>query len=62
MREMIIEVAQSLPNNITFDDFLEALYLRVKVEKSLKNIEDEEVISSKDLLKEIEAWIYNKIQ
>jgi len=59
---MIIEVAQSLPNNITFDDFLEALYLRVKVEKSLKNIEDEEVISSKDLLKEIEAWIYNKIQ
>lgn len=56
MREMIIEVAQSLPNNITFDDFLEALYLRVKVEKSLKNIENDEITSSKDFLKEIEAW------
>ncbi len=56
IKEMIIEVAQSLPNNITFDDFLEALYTRLKIEKALNNVEDGDIISSEDLIKEIETW------
>ena len=36
MKELVMEVTSTLPDNATIDDIIEAIYTRIKIEKGLK--------------------------
>ena len=56
MKELVMEVTNSLPDTATFDDIIEAIYIRLKIEKGIKDSQTNNGLSSEELLKEIEQW------
>lgn len=56
IKELVMEVTNSLPDNATFDDIIEAIYTRLKIEKGFKDIQNNGFLSTEELLKEIEQW------
>lgn len=56
MKELVMEVTNSLPDNATFDDIIEAIYTRLKIEKGLKDSIQGNGLTTEELIKEIEKW------
>lgn len=56
MKELVMEVTNTLPDTATFDDIIEAIYIRLQIEEGIKNIQNDEVLSTEDLVGEIEKW------
>lgn len=56
MKELALQVINELPDNVDMADIIEALYIRVKIEKGIKDIENGNLISHEDLKKEVETW------
>lgn len=56
IKELVMEVTNSLPDNATFDDIIEAIYTRLKIEKGFKDVQNNDFLSTEELLKEIEQW------
>ena len=56
-KQMALDVISKLPDNISVEDMVEALYLRINIGKRLDNYEKNKGISHKDLKKEISQWI-----
>ena len=56
-KKVAIQTINQLPNDdISINDIIEALYIRTKIEKGLKDIEDGNTITQNKLKKEIEEW------
>ena len=55
-KELVMEVTNTLPDTATFDDIIEAIYIRLKIEKGIKDSQDNPGLSTEELLKEIEKW------
>lgn len=55
-KQMALEVISKLPDNISIEDIVETLYLRINIGKRLDKFENSKVISHKDLKKEIAQW------
>lgn len=56
IKELVMEVTNSLPDNATFDDIIEAIYTRLKIEKGFKDVQNNDFLSTEELLKEIKQW------
>ncbi|MCI9177430.1 MAG: hypothetical protein HFJ28_02380 [Clostridia bacterium] len=56
MKELALKVISELPDNVSIDDIIEALYLRLKIEKGLQDIEEGNIISHEQMKKEVEGW------
>ncbi len=56
MKELVMEVTNTLPDTATFDDIIEAIYIRLQIEEGIKNIQNDEMLSTEDLIEEIEKW------
>ena len=56
MKELVMEVTNSLPDSATFDDIIEAIYTRLKIEKGLKDSVQGNGLTTEELIKEIEKW------
>ena len=56
IKELAIEVINTLPDSATIEDIIEALFLSVKIKNGLKDIEEGNIISHEDMRKEIESW------
>lgn len=56
MKELVIEVTSALPDNATFDDIIEAIYIRLKIEKGIKDSKTNKGLSTEELIKEIKKW------
>ncbi len=56
MKELVMEVTNTLPDTATFDDIIEAIYIRLQIEEGIKNIQNDETLSTEDLIEEIEKW------
>lgn len=56
MKELVMEVTNSLPDSATFDDIIEAIYTRLKIEKGLEDTKKGNEITTDELLKEIKKW------
>lgn len=56
MKELVMEVTNTLPDTATFDDIIEAIYTRLKIEKGIKDSQDNNGLSTEELLKEIAKW------
>ena len=51
IKELVMEVTNSLPDNATFDDIIEAIYTRLKIEKGFKDVQNNDFLSTEELLK-----------
>lgn len=56
IKELVMEVTNALPDTATFDDIIEAIYTRIKIENGLNEIENGKELSTEELLKEMEKW------
>lgn len=55
-KQLVMEVLSTLPETFSMDDFFEILYLRLKSQNALEDIENGDIITSEDLKKEILDW------
>jgi len=57
VKEQVIELIKSLPEDATLEDIHYHLYVREKVEHGLKAIDEGRVISQEDAEKRVEGWL-----
>ena len=57
VKEQVIELIKSLPEDATLEDIHYHLYVREKVEHGLKAIDDGRVVSQEDAEKRVEGWL-----
>lgn len=51
-----IKKTSKLKNKVNTKDLIEKLYIKAKVKKALKDVEDNNLISTEQLEKEITTW------
>ena len=56
IKELVMEVTNSLPDTATFDDIIEAIYTRIKIEKGLNAVKEGKGLSTEELLEEMKEW------
>ena len=56
-REMARSVIDALPENASLDDIMEALYLRAKLERAERSIEDGRGIPHEEAKKRLQKWL-----
>lgn len=56
IKELVMEVTSTLPDNATFDDIIEAIYIRLKIEEGIEDAQNNKGLSTEELIKEIEKW------
>lgn len=54
MKELVMKTITALPDTATFDDIIEAIYIRLKIEKGIENSKNDEGLTTEELIKEIE--------
>ena len=54
MEELVMEVTNTLPDKATFDNIIEAIYIRMKIEQGIEDSNINKGISTDELLEEIE--------
>lgn len=56
MKELVMEVTNTLPDNATFEDIIEAIYIRMKIEEGIKDAENNKGLTTEELVEEIKKW------
>ena len=56
MKDLVMEVTSTLPDNATIGEILDAILIRLSIEKGIKDIKEGNTITTEQLLKEIETW------
>lgn len=56
IKELVMEVTSSLPDSATFDDIIEAIYVRLKIEEGINDSQTAEGLSTEELIEEIKKW------
>lgn len=56
IKDLVMEVTNTLPETATFDDIIEAIYLRLKIENGIECTQKGDGITTDELIKEIEKW------
>lgn len=54
MKELAIETTNVLPDTTIFDDIIEAIYIRLKIEKGIESSKIDKALTTEDWIKEIE--------
>ncbi len=57
VKEEILEWAQSLPENCSWEDLQYFLYVRGKVAEGLKDVEQGRVVSHEEAKRRMAAWL-----
>lgn len=56
IKELVMEVTSTLPDNATFDDIIEAIYIRLKIEQGLKDVKENNELTTEELIEEMKKW------
>lgn len=56
-KEVIVNAVQSLPEDTSFEEAMERLYLLSKVEKGLKQADQGQTISHQEAIKRLDKWL-----
>jgi predicted transcriptional regulator len=56
-KENIIEMIKSLPDNISMEDIIEAIYVRKKIEKGLKDSEEGNLYTHEEAKELLKKWL-----
>jgi predicted transcriptional regulator len=57
VKEQAIELIKSLPDDCTFEDIQYHLYVRAKVEKGIRAIDEGRVVSQDEAEKKVKEWV-----
>jgi hypothetical protein len=56
IKELVMEATNTLPDTATFEDIIDAIYVRLKIEEGIESTKSDEVLTTEELIKEIEKW------
>ncbi len=56
VKELVMEVTSTLPDSATFDDIIEAIYMKLKIEEGIQDSQFNQGLSTFQLLEEIKSW------
>lgn len=56
VKDLVLEVTSTLPDTASFEDIIEALYLRLKIEKGIEDSKNNKEITTDELLEEMKKW------
>lgn len=56
IKELVMEATNTLPDTATFGDIIDAIYVRLKIEEGIESTKSDEVLTTEELIKEIEKW------
>ena len=57
VKQQIIEMIKSLPDETTLDDIMAELYFRMKVDAGLKELDEGKAISHEEAQKRLSPWL-----
>ena len=56
MKELVMDVASKMPDNASIEEIIDAILVRLSINKGLKDIKNGKVISQEELLEDIKTW------
>jgi predicted transcriptional regulator len=56
-KDTIIEMIKTLPNDATMEDIIEAIYVRKKIEKGLKDSEEGRLFTHEEAKERLAKWL-----
>jgi len=56
MKELVMEVTNSLPNSATLEEIIDAIYMRIKIEQGINAVKNGEEFTEEEVLEEIKKW------
>jgi predicted transcriptional regulator len=56
-KDTIIEMIKNLPNDATMEDIIEAIYVRKKIEKGLKDSEEGRLFTHEEAKERLAKWL-----
>jgi predicted transcriptional regulator len=57
VKQQVIEMIQSLPDEITVDDIMAELYFRMKVDAGLKELDEGKALSHEEVKDRLSRWL-----
>ena len=57
VKEQVIKMIESLPDNISIDDIMSELYFRLQVDAGLKELDDGKGIPNEEFEKRMSKWL-----
>ena len=56
VKDLVLGVTSTLPDTASFDDIIEAIYIRLKVEKGIEDSKNNKELTTDELLEEMKKW------
>ena len=56
-KETILEMIKDLPNEVSMEDIIEAIYVRQKIEKGLKDSEEGRLFTHQEAKERLAKWL-----
>jgi predicted transcriptional regulator len=56
-KDNIIEMIKALPNDVSMEDIIEAIYVRQKIQKGLKDSDDGRLFTHEEAKERLEKWL-----
>jgi hypothetical protein len=56
LKDEIIDLIRRMPDNVTTDDIMEALYTRICIEKGLQQLDAGQCISHDEMKQRVASW------
>ena len=56
-KENIIEMIKTLPNDVSMEDIIEAIYIRQKIQKGLKDSEEGRLFTHEEAKERLKKWL-----
>ncbi len=57
IKQKVIKMIQSLPEEITVDDIMEELYFKLQVDEGLRELDEGKGISQEEVEKRMSKWL-----
>lgn len=54
IKELVMETTNTLPDTATFEDIIEAIFIRLKIEKGIDSSKSDEGLTTDELIRKIE--------
>ena len=57
IKQQVIQIIQSLPDDVTLDDIMAELYFKLQVDAGLKELDEDEGIPHEEVEKRMSKWL-----
>jgi predicted transcriptional regulator len=57
LKEQMLQTIQELPDDVSFDDAMERLYLMYKIERGIEQSDRGEVVSQEEARQQMARWL-----